>query len=114
MRSVRHSKLMDKYHYSRNPDPCALKGQVCKNFVGYYVCQCPNGMRRNPVTDKCQGIMFNAIKKLIEFEDIDECAENADLCENGACINKPNGGGYWCKCKQGFVANNDMTKCDGR
>ena len=51
---------------------------------------------------------------LIEFEDIDECAENADLCENGSCINKPNGGGYWCKCKQGFVANNDMTKCDGK
>ena len=45
--------------------------------------------------------------------DIDECAENADLCDNGTCINKPNGGGYWCKCKPGFVANNDMTKCDG-
>ena len=39
----------------RNPNPCTAKGMICKNVVGYYVCHCPQGMRRNPLRDTCEG-----------------------------------------------------------
>ena len=44
--------------------------------------------------------------------DINECAENSNLCQNGQCMNKD--GGYWCKCNPGFEPNEDMTKCEGK
>ena len=42
-------------YYFRNPDPCKEKGQICKNVIGYYLCHCPTGMRRNPLKDTCEG-----------------------------------------------------------
>ena len=45
------------------------------------------------------------------FKDINECAEDSNLCQNGQCMNKD--GGYWCKCNPGFEPNEDMTKCEG-
>lgn len=37
--------------------------------------------------------------------DIDECAEDDKLCENGHCLNYP--GSFRCECEMGFVHKDD-------
>lgn len=43
--------------------------------------------------------------------DIDECANDPTLCENGHCTNTP--GGYYCDCDVGFTKTNDERACLG-
>lgn len=43
--------------------------------------------------------------------DIDECAENINLCENGQCLNVP--GAYRCECEMGFTPASDSRSCQG-
>ncbi|VFV25684.1 fibrillin 3 [Lynx pardinus] len=41
--------------------------------------------------------------------DVDECAENPDICDGGQCVNVP--GGHHCLCYEGFVATLDARAC---
>lgn len=43
--------------------------------------------------------------------DIDECANDPTLCENGHCTNTP--GGYYCDCDVGFTKTPDERSCLG-
>lgn len=43
--------------------------------------------------------------------DMDECADNVNLCENGQCLNAP--GGYRCECEMGFTPTEDSKACQG-
>lgn len=44
--------------------------------------------------------------------DMDECADNVNLCENGQCLNAP--GGYRCECEMGFTTTDDSKACRGK
>lgn len=43
--------------------------------------------------------------------DVDECAENVNLCENGQCLNAP--GAFRCECEMGFTPASDSRSCQG-
>lgn len=43
--------------------------------------------------------------------DVDECAENVNLCENGQCLNAP--GAFRCECEMGFTPASDSKSCQG-
>lgn len=43
--------------------------------------------------------------------DVDECAENVNLCENGQCLNAP--GAFRCECEMGFTPAPDSRSCQG-
>ena len=38
-------------------------------------------------------------------QDIDECSNNPNLCENGQCLNHP--GSFRCECDMGFMNKDD-------
>lgn len=48
---------------------------------------------------------------LRSVSDMDECADNVNLCENGQCLNAP--GGYRCECEMGFTPTEDSKACQG-
>lgn len=41
--------------------------------------------------------------------DIDECVENAGICEEGACVNTD--GGVICECPEGYILSPNGMKC---
>ena len=45
------------------------------------------------------------------ISDMDECADNVNLCENGGCVNAE--GGYSCQCNEGFTPTVDSKACQG-
>ena len=53
--------------------------------------------------------LFNAF--ICSLSDMDECADNVNLCENGQCLNAP--GGYRCECEMGFTPTEDSKACQG-
>lgn len=69
---------------------------ACKNLIGSFVCICPEGFAQIG-TDECR--------------DINECAENPNLCQNGYCVNLP--GTYKCDCYDGFKSSYDGKQCIG-
>lgn len=68
---------------------------ICKNTIGSFTCMCPEGYTKTPFTDDCL--------------DINECATNSGLCQNGYCVNLR--GGYRCDCLDGFKPSEDNKKC---
>lgn len=52
-----------------------------------------------------------SLKCIFSFSDMDECADNVNLCENGQCLNAP--GGYRCECEMGFTPTEDSKACQG-
>ena len=85
----------------------------CKNSVGFYSCHCPHGLRRNPLTDKCEGkLLFTFIRSTAyQLLDINECEEE-NVCANGKCRNTD--GGFRCRCNPGFEPSKDGTECIGK
>jgi hypothetical protein len=69
---------------------------ACKNLIGSFACICPEGYVQVG-TDECR--------------DINECAENANACQNGYCVNLP--GSYKCDCFDGFKTSYDGKQCIG-
>ncbi|CAF1646305.1 unnamed protein product, partial [Adineta ricciae] len=69
---------------------------------GSAICSCKAGYGRNEASGIC--------------EDVDECAQNASLCERGSsmCVNEV--GGYRCDCKEGYQTLNgscfDIDECE--
>merc|ERR550534_3328845 len=87
-----------------NPPPCA--GGRCINTEGSFQCQCPRGMR--------------VMGPSIACEDIDECAENPDICPNGECKTDNGGceyscrnlpGTFQCGCQEGYKLKDDQASC---
>jgi len=63
--------------------------------MGSFVCSCPPGYELLPDGNTCV--------------DINECSADADLCEDGDCINTE--GGVRCECPRGYVLSSDGKKC---
>lgn len=63
--------------------------------MGSFICTCPEGYDLSPITQIC--------------EDIDECAINPGICENGQCVNTD--GGAFCTCPDGFILEQNSMKC---
>ncbi|XP_025412034.1 fibrillin-2-like isoform X2 [Sipha flava] len=66
----------------------------CKNLIGSFACICPEGYAQIG-SDECR--------------DINECAENPNICQNGFCVNLS--GTYKCDCYDGFKASYDGRQC---
>ncbi|RMC01268.1 hypothetical protein DUI87_22217 [Hirundo rustica rustica] len=65
----------------------------CVNSPGSYHCACAEGFSGDGFT----------------CSDVDECAENVNLCENGQCLNAP--GSFRCECEMGFTPASDSKSC---
>jgi len=70
---------------------------TCKNLIGSFACICPEGYAQVG-SDECR--------------DINECAENPNVCQNGYCVNQP--GSYKCDCYDGFKTSYDGKQCIGK
>uniref|UniRef100_A0A672TJ02 Fibrillin 2 n=1 Tax=Strigops habroptila TaxID=2489341 RepID=A0A672TJ02_STRHB len=101
----------------------------CVNIPGSFKCSCREGWVGNGI--KCIGkygemktflsffFFFVLIGKylctcanFLSFTDVDECAENIHLCENGQCLNVL--GAYRCECEMGFTPTSDSKSCQGK
>ncbi|XP_064633070.1 cysteine-rich with EGF-like domain protein 2 isoform X2 [Lineus longissimus] len=89
---------------SVQPTPCK-DNEYCSNTVGSFLC-----MACNAACDRCLGDGDDKCVKCKDgyemkegrCEDIDECEEDATLCQADQqyCVNKP--GSYNCACKKGY------------
>ncbi|XP_065432219.1 adhesion G protein-coupled receptor E5 isoform X7 [Chrysemys picta bellii] len=74
----------------------------CKNVPASYYCSCIDGYELSSGKAK----FINASENTCQ--DIDECQQNATICEpHGNCINMP--GSYMCKCSWGFGKSHKDT-----
>lgn len=62
------------------------------------MCICPEGYTQVGLTDDCQ--------------DINECAVDAGICQNGHCFNLQ--GSYRCDCFEGYEPTPDRKSCVGK
>ncbi|ETE58765.1 hypothetical protein L345_15513, partial [Ophiophagus hannah] len=69
---------------------------MCENLRGSYRCICNLGYESDPTGKNCV--------------DVDECAINRLLCDNGLCRNTP--GSYSCSCPKGFVFRTETDTCE--
>ncbi|XP_030401407.1 adhesion G protein-coupled receptor E3-like isoform X5 [Gopherus evgoodei] len=77
-----------------NPPNCSLDAN-CNNAPGSYYCTCRDGYEPSSGKASFTHTSENSC------QDIDECQQNATICEpHGNCINMP--GSYMCKCSWGF------------
>lgn len=71
----------------------------CVNFEGTYTCNCVHGTRFDDFRMTCV--------------DVDECAQNPDICVSGNCVNTISG--YSCDCAPGFTSIygvcHDINEC---
>ncbi|XP_065222296.1 fibrillin-2-like [Planococcus citri] len=76
--------------------PGLCDGGTCVNTEGSFVCTCPPGRTRNPLTNNC--------------EDEDECkSSNKQVCQHGQCVNTD--GSYYCQCDIGYIPTHDRKHC---
>uniref|UniRef100_A0A8C3FDH7 EGF-like domain-containing protein n=1 Tax=Chrysemys picta bellii TaxID=8478 RepID=A0A8C3FDH7_CHRPI len=77
-----------------SPADCGTD-ENCTNMAGNYSCSCINGYKSSSGKANFTHASENTC------QDIDECQQNATICEpHGTCINMP--GSYMCKCSWGF------------
>ncbi|KAF2981348.1 hypothetical protein EK904_013603 [Melospiza melodia maxima] len=77
---------------SNGTQRCSVHAQ-CVNSPGSYHCACAEGFTGDGFT----------------CSDVDECAEDVELCENGQCLNAP--GAFRCECEMGFTPASDSRSC---
>lgn len=127
-------QCVDVNECSRGIHKCSST-QICKNYNGYYTCECPPGHHLDKLTNQCEDIdecriyrpcrtsSSNCVnlqgsfrcdckpgfqrRSVSECSDIDECAQTG-LCEHN-CVNI--WGSYRCSCNQGFTLNRDNRTC---
>lgn len=66
----------------------------------------PSQIWTSPMASACSNSALGC-----SVADMDECADNVNLCENGQCLNAP--GGYRCECEMGFTPTEDSRACQG-
>ncbi|KAJ8714767.1 hypothetical protein PYW07_002992 [Mythimna separata] len=88
-------------------DPTLCENGHCTNTPGGYECDCDVGFTKSPDGRSCLGKSHS-----YSCVDIDECANDPTLCENGHCTNTP--GGYECDCDVGFTKSPDGRSCLGK
>lgn len=92
-------------------DECALRldncdiEATCSNTQGSFSCTCNPGWSGSGTT--CAGMIFHIIFEAFSnsfFEDVDECADAIDDCDQEAsCTNTP--GSFTCACNDGFIGD---------
>lgn len=75
------------------PDRCG-PGR-CKNYKGWFSCQCNSGYRQDYTKNTCV--------------DQNECYHHDVDCGNATCVNSP--GSYKCQCSPGYQFYNKLRKC---
>lgn len=91
---------------------------TCINTIGSYACTCNSGYNLNVDGRTCDGtLLIVLLLESLQFiftcfsvSDIDECANNNDLCAQ-ACINTP--GSYTCDCNPGYTLDPNGFSCIG-
>ena len=99
---------------------------ACENLRGGYRCVCSPGYEAGAAGKECVGERAQrnagrcaghprctALTPLShpDLVDVDECARNSLLCDNGWCRNSP--GSYSCSCPRGFSFRQDTETCEG-
>nr|XP_042702721.1 adhesion G protein-coupled receptor E2-like [Chrysemys picta bellii] len=90
------TEICDDINECLGPSPadCGFNTH-CANVAGSYYCTCSDGYEPSSGKAKFMNTSENTC------QDIDECRQNATICEpHGNCINMP--GSYMCKCSWGF------------
>ncbi|MCL4121105.1 UNVERIFIED_CONTAM: hypothetical protein GTU68_033752, partial [Idotea baltica] len=99
---------------------------VCRSPLGEpttkSTCCCSIGRGWGPRCDICPADDSEEYEKLcpggkgfrpnsitVVLEDIDECAEMENLCENGHCSNTF--GSFMCSCNKGYTLNEERSRC---
>ncbi|KAF3821503.1 hypothetical protein GH733_009545 [Mirounga leonina] len=122
-------KCIDLDECSNGTHQCSINAQ-CVNTPGSYRCACSEGFTGDGFT--CSGGEHDWVSVHVRERqlkpvkpchdagnstemssasptDVDECAENINLCENGQCLNVP--GAYRCECEMGFTPASDSRSC---
>lgn len=70
----------------------------CKNLIGSFMCDCPEGYSQVGTSDDCR--------------DVNECLTQPNICLNGRCVNLQ--GSFRCDCFEGFKPSYDYKQCIGK
>ncbi|XP_065169457.1 fibrillin-2-like [Atheta coriaria] len=92
------------------------------DYVTKAGCCCSVGRAWGPTCELCPshdskeyqelcpgGMGYHPNSQTVVLEDIDECAEHENLCENGHCTNTF--GSFMCSCNEGFRLDNSGVMC---
>ncbi|MGH0119001.1 UNVERIFIED_CONTAM: hypothetical protein FKN15_003550, partial [Acipenser sinensis] len=111
-------QLAPNGRFCQDIDECETPGMCmngrCVNTEGSFRCDCLPGLAVGLDGRVCVA-EFNALCSkgsgiASDGRDIDECAINRQLCENGQCRNTP--GSFTCFCPKGYVFKSDTDVCE--